>query len=210
MRLIFFFWAFFLSFGAIAQNKLVVTKLNASQLPTEIKYQGKLKQAVRWADRHGDNIVVISETGIYKNPKFKHENDGSDAEIFAYHYIIKDSIRQTWKIYDFIQDCPVDIEASFIKNTLQVTDLDKDGVGEIWTMYKKACHGDVSPCEMKIIMYQADKKFAIRGQNKVYLSKTESYGGEYKLDQAFKNGPKVFRDFALKLWNKNILQKWDE
>jgi len=205
-----FFWTLFLSLTTDAQNKLAVKNLDSTNLPLGIQYQGKLKQAIRWKDSYGDNIVLTSETGIYINPKFKHDTEGSDAEIFAYHYIIKDTLRQTWKLYDFIRDCPVDIEATFIKQSLQVTDLNNDDVGEIWIMYKTACHGDVSPSEMKIIMYEADKKFAVRGRNKVYLTKTESVGGDYKFDQAFKEGPKQFRDFAIKMWNKNILHKWDE
>ena len=74
---------------------------------------------------------------------------------------------QTWKVYDYIDDCPVDIVASFVKNTFKITDLDNNGVAEIWLMYKTVCHGDVSPSEMKIIMYQGNQKFAMRGENKV-------------------------------------------
>jgi hypothetical protein len=43
----------------------------------------------------------------------------------------------------------------------------------------------------------------------VQVSKKEYYGGGYKFDIAFATGPKIFRDFALKLWNRNILQKWE-
>ena len=193
-----------------AQSSFKVVKLDANKLPKGIKCNGKLKDAIRWADKIGDNVVITSETGIYENPKFKHENDGSDAEVFAYHYIVSDTLQLSWKIYDFIQDCPVDIEASFIKNSLQATDLNNDGIAEIWIMYKTVCHGDVSPCDMKIIMYQGQHKFAMRGRNKVPLTIKEYYGGEYKFDKAFNEGPKEFRDFALKLWNKNIMQKWGE
>ena len=199
----------FLSISGLAQNSIKVTNIEKSQLPAGIKYPGKLKQAIRWTDKSGDNIVITSETGIYTNPKFKHENDGSDAELFAFHYILGDSLQPTWKVYDFISDCPVDIEASFIKNTLQVTDLNNDGEGEVWIMYKTVCHGDVSPCDMKIIMYQGKQKFAMRGTNKVQVSEKEFEGGEYKFDAVFMAAPVIFRDFALKLWNKNIKQTWE-
>jgi hypothetical protein len=106
---------------------------------------------------------------------------------------------QIWKVYDFIQDCGLDIEASFIKNTLRLTDLNHDGIGEVWLMYKTVCHGDVSPFEMKIIMYQGQQKFARRGHNKVQLGKTEVDGGDYKFDKAFTDGPGTFREYKLKL-----------
>ncbi|THU39764.1 hypothetical protein FAM09_11635 [Niastella caeni] len=193
----------------VAQGTIKVTDLDKSKIPAGIKYLGKLKNAIRWTDKLGDNILVTSETGIHNNPKFKHENDGSDVELYAGHYLVGDSLQLTWKVYDFISDCMVDLEASFIKNTLQVTDLNNDGVGEVWLMYKTVCHGDVSPLTMKIIMYEGAQKFAMRGHNKVRVSATKFNGGDYKFDEAFNAGPKAFRDFALQLWNKNIMQVWE-
>lgn len=102
--------------------------------------------------------------------------------MFAYHFLLNnDSVNKTWKVYDFINDCPVDLDAKFIKNTFQVTDLNKDGIGEIWIMYNTVCHGDVSPTDMKIIMYQGTQKYTIRGRSKVYLNCMKSEGGEFKL-----------------------------
>ncbi len=188
----------------IGKAQISLTKLDATKLPFDIHVEGKIKDAVRWTDSLGDNIVVTTETGIYK--KNKNEEDGRDAQIFAYHFIISENVaKQTWRVYDFISDCPFDIEATFIKNTFQVTDLNKDGIAEIWLMYKTVCHSDVSPCDMKIIMYEGQQKFAIRGQNKVKVSEKEFYGGDYKIDQAFRTGPAEFLVFAKKLWERNIM-----
>jgi len=210
-KLLFFFLTLFVSLTTFGQGQISVNQLDLIKLPRGIKYEGKIKTAVRWVDSLADNIAILTETGIYQSKKFKHENDGRDAELFAYHFIVKgDSAFQTWRVYDFISDCPVDIEANFIKNTFQVTDLNKDGITEVWLMYKTACHGDVSPCNMKIIMYQGQQKYAIRGQNKVQLSDKEFYGGDYKFDKAFADGPKEFLEFAKKLWNKNIMETWGE
>ena len=206
----------FASLTVFGQEQITVKQLDFNKLPKGIKYEGKIKSAVRWVDSLGDNVVILTETGIYQSKKFKHENDGADAELFAYHFTVKnDSASLTWRVYDFISDCPVDIEASFIKNTFQVTDLDSNGIAEIWLMYKTVCHGDVSPCNMKIIMYQGYQKYAIRGENKVFVGTDDKgnnhyLGGEYKFDKAFANGPKVFLEFARKLWNKNIMQIWGE
>jgi hypothetical protein len=211
IRLVFFFigMAIFLPITILAQGTIKVTKLDKSQLPAGIKYAGKLKNAIRWTDSSGNNIVVTAETGIYENPRFKHESEGSDAELFAYHFIIGDSLRQTWKVYDYIKDCPVDLEARFVPNTLQVTDLNNDGVGEVWIMYKTVCHGDVSPLNMKIIMYEGKQKFGMRGRNKVKVSDKDYEGGEYKFDEAFSAAPAAFREFAIKLWNKNVMHVWE-
>ena len=104
----------------------------------------------------------------------------------------------------------MDIEASFIRNTLQLTDLNENGIAEIWLIYKTACRGDVSPSDMKVIMYEASQKYAMRGQNKVQLSDDEVYGGEYTFNRTFLDGPMKFRIFAKGLWDENILQVWGE
>jgi hypothetical protein len=190
----------------VVQDDLKIAELKVTELPLSIKYEGKINNAVRWQDKLGDNIVITTETGIFSNKKNK---DFNDAELYAYHFLVKnDSAIQTWKVYDHVDECNVDIEANFVKNTFQITDLNKDGVGEVWLMYKTACHGDVSPCSMKIIMYQGSEKFAMRGRNKVQFSTDQFEGGEYKFDKDFINSPGIFREFAQKLWNKNIMQVW--
>lgn len=189
-----------------------ITKIDSSQLPKAIKYEGFIKNAIRWKDKLGDNIVILTETGIFRNEKIEHESDYSkDAALYGYHFIIKNNdATQTWRVYDYINDCPVDIVTSFVKNTFEITDLNKNGIAEIWLMYKTACHGDVSPSEMKIIMYEGKKKFAMRGENKVQTGIDDNNekifeGGGYKSDDAFENGPKVFKNFAENLWNKNTV-----
>jgi len=196
-----------------AQNpqQLRISRINdVSVLPQGIVYQGKFKDGIRYSDNLGEHIVIITETGIYYNKNNEQGNQGNDAELFAYHFDInKDgSIKQTWRVYDFYKDCPVEIAANFIENAFQITDLDNDGIAEIWLVYIKGCHGDVSPWEMKIIMYEGLQKFAIRGEQKVEVG-DYSYGGNYKFDNAFNNSPKVFRDFAIKLWNKNLIMKFE-
>ncbi|MGQ7947594.1 M949_RS01915 family surface polysaccharide biosynthesis protein [Flavobacterium sp. WC2509] len=203
----FIFFLVFCSLKIIGQNKIAVTEIDINKIPKEIKYNGKVKNAITWNDKLGENFVLTCETGEFKTKNS--ENDFRDSEIYAYHYIrYKSVIKQNWKIYDFVKDCSLDIEASFLKNTLTITDLNNDGIGEIWIMYKTACTGDVSPCEMKIIMYQEKQKLAMRGQNRVKVSDKEYDGGKYTFDKAFNEAPNYYRDYAKRLWNKNVNQKW--
>ena len=199
------------SIATFGKGQINTTNLDTTNLPTGIKFLGNIKTAVRWTDKLGDNIVITTETGETIN-KTAPSDDFRDAALYAYHFIVgKDSTNLTWKVYDFIKECPLDMEANFVKNTFQVTDLNNDGVSEVWLMYKTVCHGDVSPCDMKIIMYQGQQKYAMRGQNKVQVSDKEFDGGDYKFDKAFIDGPTTFRDFARKLWDKNIMQTtWEE
>lgn len=202
--------AFIMQISTFAQGLTEITDLDVSKLPASIKHEGKIRHAVKFTDQSGIYMIVLAETGNYQNKKFEHEEDGLDAELFAYNFLMThENPVQVWRVYDFIKDCPLDMEATFLKNAFQITDLNNDGVAEVWVMYKMACHGDVSPYDMKVIMYQGKQKFAMRGRNKVKISENEFEGGDYKFDNTFMNGPKVFTEFALALWNNNIMQTWD-
>ena len=129
--------------------------------------------------------------------------------MYAYSYkIIGDQQRLLWQVHDFVKGCPVDIKANYVPNTFAVTDLNKDGKAEVWLMYKTVCHGDVSPSNMKIIMYEGNKKYAVRGTNKVKISDKEYNGGRYTFDEAFKSGPESFQLYALQLWKKHLIETW--
>lgn len=194
------------SLSSLAQIK--TAKLAANSIPKGITYVGQIKNAVQWTDSLGHNIVLTTETG--ETAGKNNEGDSRDAALYAYHYLVKgDSIVQDWKLYDFIKDCPVDINASFVKNSFAVTDLNKNGKGEVWLMYKTTCHGDVSPSNMKIIMYEDNKKHAVRGTSKVKVSEKDYTGGEYSFDEAFKKVSPPIREYAKQLWKKNIMETSD-
>jgi hypothetical protein len=200
----------FFSNTILSQNKINVLPINISQIPKEIKYSGTFKAAAKWTETSVEHIAIISESEESKKNNTEADMEEKSKQLFCVCYSIKkDSVIQKWKVFDQITNCPFDITVSFIQNAFQVTDLNNNGIAEVWMMYKVVCRSDVSPCDMKIIMYEGQKKFAMRGQNKVKMTETEYFGGEYKFDPSFNEGPKVFRDHALKLWNKNILENWE-
>ncbi len=181
------------------ENK--IKDIDSTTLKSFTKIKGNVVYAKKWEDKYSYYSLIISENTYYSP-----ETEYSNKEIFATLYNTENKDVK-WTIYDFINDCPVDAVAKMI--TLEITDLDKDGISEIWFVYKTVCHGDVSPLTMKIILYEDNQKYAIRGRNKVEISENKFEGGEYKLDEKFKNGPKVFIDYGIKLWDKNILETWE-
>ena len=82
-KLFFIVLTAFVSLTVFGQEQISVSQLDLTKLPKGIKYEGKIKSAVRWFDSLGDNVVILTETGIYQSKKFQYENDGSDAELFA-------------------------------------------------------------------------------------------------------------------------------
>lgn len=186
----------------LAQFK--ITSPIAAKLPKTIQYNGDIVKTAQWKDSLGSNVILLTETGVHDV-----DDDGNrSAALYALHYIANhDSAQLAWKVYDFIDDCPVDVEASFIKNTFAVTDLDHNGIAEIWMMYRVTCQGDVSPVPMKIIMYEGKQKYAARGNTRVKVSATKFMGGDYEFDDAFKKAPDAFRKYADELWQKHKMDK---
>jgi hypothetical protein len=176
-------------------------------IPKAMAFEGNFIEGARWKDSAGVHYIITSE----KIKPSKDPENGEDAEVHAYHYLQDktDSPKIVWKVYDYEKDCPVDLKASFIKNTFSITDLDKNGLPEVWMMYKTYCRGDISPSIMKIIVYESNKKYAIRGRTKVQLSQKDYDGGEYSFDESFKKAPTSFKEYGKKLWAKNIKETWE-
>ncbi|SFE79414.1 M949_RS01915 family surface polysaccharide biosynthesis protein [Thermoflexibacter ruber] len=180
-----------------AQIKTQEAKL--TDLPANA-YKGKVVKSLSWTDKNGDNMLVLTEIAPFLSQKRKGEDDYYDAELYAYLYVKKGGTYQLlWKVTDFVRQCILDITTTFLTDALSVTDLDGNGIAETWLMYRLACRGDVSPSTMKLIMYEGDKKYAVRGTCKIVMG-DESYGGEMNMDANFKNGLQVFREYAQKKW----------
>jgi hypothetical protein len=185
-----------------AEAQISVINVALRDVPKSVKYSGRLQTAQRWTDADGDKLLLTTETGVFRNPSIKHGyDDGRDAELSAYLYILKGSAKLLWRVQDFTHDCPVDPAATFNNVKPFITDLDNNGHVEVWLVYRVSCKGDVSPSEMKVIMYDGAAKYAMRGRTRV---KYANDGGEYKFDQRFLSGLKVFRDYAIGLWNKTV------
>jgi hypothetical protein len=181
-----------------------VVKLNKSTLPKQITYTGRLVNAVQFTDNGGKHIVITSETGI-TDAKGSDFDGYRNAALYAQHYVCQGNTQKLlWQVHDFVKECPLDIEASFIPGSFSVTDADRNGTAEVWLMYKTVCRGDVSPADLKVIMYEGTKKYAMRGHDKVKVSATATDGGDYRFDEAFNRGPAAFKTYALKLWKRFV------
>jgi hypothetical protein len=203
MKLIYLLLSIFLSQGVLAQS--TPTLLDKSLIPKSFNINDSIFQAYKWTYDLSENIVVLTLN------KSKNEEDLSNGNLNVFYYTIKnDSIKRQWRIYDFINDCDVDLIVYFLNNSFNVTDLNSDGKPEIWIMYKLSCQGDVSPVTMKIIMYEDRKKYAVRGATRVKVSDNETFGGDFIFDENFKLAPKEFRDYAEKLWDLHKIEKWQE
>jgi len=200
-------------------------KISNAQIPDLMTYKDDFITCVAWYDKLGHNYLILSETKLivpeiakearkeYSLFKYNGKIDTvyseeayyRQKEIYAYHYVQSDnSITLLWKMWDYVNDCPYDLNIAYFNDSPLVTDFDDDGICETWLIYSLSCRSDMSPEGMKIIMHIKEKKYAIRGRRSIkYGSNPDDFfEGEMKYDNLFLKLPEPFTDFSLELWNK--------
>ncbi len=204
-----FLFALTFCFCVNSSAQIVTKSISTQTLPKSISVKGELTEAFQFADQTTSYYIILSKDGP-KPSKNTDNEDNKDASLFAHCYSANNgTIALLWKVQDFVKTCPFDIECRFAPNSFSVTDLNNNGEAEIWLVYSFACRSDVSPADMKIIMYEGKNKFAMRGTTKTEIEKGKFEGGNYTFDKALEACSKEIKDFARVLWDKHSLQKWD-
>lgn len=179
-----------------------VTAAVSVLLPAPNMYN--VKQAKKWYDASGENWLVLYETGSFI-PK---GNTMASAKLSAVLFIKTDSgFVPRWKMNDFINDCGLDVVCSFYDEHLFITDIDSNGMAEIMMVYAKSCKGDVSPNEKKLLLYEGQHKYAIRGEELMIMEK-DTLGGALNRDTSFQSLPQEIQEAALKHWHKFGFHKY--
>lgn len=179
-----------------------VTAAVSVLLPAPNMYN--VKQAKKWYDASGENWLVLYETGSFI-PK---GNTMASAKLSAVLFIKTDSgFVPRWKMNDFINDCGLDVVCSFYDEHLSITDIDSNGMAEIMMVYAKSCKGDVSPNEKKLLLYEGQHKYAIRGEELMIMGK-DTLGGALNRDTSFQSLPQEIQEAALKHWHKFGFHKY--
>ena len=111
---------------------------------------------------------------------------------------------KVWQMNDGVEDCALDKLASFSGWSPAVTDLDGNGLAEIWTSHVLMCRGDVGSADLTIVMHEGRKRHAMRGQTLDMVPWSGNFvDDDGRMDQAFLNAPKIFRDYAQNLWYRS-------
>lgn len=155
---------------------------------------------LRFTDTAGEHVVKFTLSDV----KTKKTRDGSarSRDLLVTHTVGK---KQVWQAKDFVQQCEFDLTLELVEGSIEVTDVDGNGQGEISFLYRLGCRSDVSPDGMKLLMYEGATKYALRGESKAQVSDTEFIGGEFQADPAFDKAPAVFSDFAQAKWKRLVI-----
>ena len=186
-------------------GQLKTELLPTTALPKNISYQGKPVQIIRYEDKTGTYLALITQTGVQPQ---KGEDDNHQAHLYGYLYQLNGAATPTqiWTLHDQVTDCLLDIVAGFVPGSMVVTDLDKNGKAEVWVVYRLACRGDVSPGELKIIMHEGMTKYAMRGIGRIKIGNTIQHDGGVITSNDFKKGAVTFSQYAGNLWNKYLTE----
>lgn len=184
-----------------AETKFKQLSIDSNFIKENFSFKGRLKEYLKWEDAEGTHVVFTNETGVYRTATNNEEEVyKQNAEVFCTHYLKSTTgFTKKWSIYDYYKNCPVDALAEFCNKSLEVSDLNNNGIPEIWIAYRIACRGDVSPSDLKLLMYEGDKKYKMQGFSRIELNVEEKYGGEITFIKNF-NNEKVFLDYAKKKW----------
>jgi hypothetical protein len=163
-------------------------------------YKGKIKDGKHWMDKRGENVVILTQTGIYWSNVY---DATRGAKIFAYHFIKtgEDSFKEIWKISEVVEECAFEVKCDFFSNSLSITDLDNDGIAEVGFVLAKGCKAEAGPEEKKLVFYEGKELFTIKGTTTV-VNGTEKLGGEKVVEKRFEEAPEAFLEFANKQWSK--------
>ncbi len=210
--------------AAAVSSQLQILAFDPKALPKEIRYKGKVVAGARWLDRNGENLLILCETEkvsklVPRSSKyFGFEKSGVTAELYGYHYVkAEEKFALLWKVFDSAKICPLDLDLTFLPNSLTITDLDGNGIAESTFLYKSGCRSDVRPVQLKLIMHEGTMKYALRGETMVRRDFPPNpdgtpgkTGGQKTVDPAFRRAPKVFLDHALQQWNIFVEEKFGE
>ncbi len=166
--------------------------------------QGKVVRTASYADRSGRHTVVLTHSG-YRQARPDPRDPGTvavSADLRAYDFTRRGG-ELVWRMHDYVHGCVTSATAEFSADSPVITDLDRDGITEVWLIYYTGCHGDVSPDTMKILMYEGGRKHAMRGKTFVHVDGMDM-GGRYVEDAAFAGAPAPIRRFARSLWKRHM------
>ena len=177
-------------------------KLSSEEISAQnTKTTGHLQFGKRWTDKNGMNIVFFMQREVKKAEKDEPERLTRD--LIVYHLAKKEGeeYKLIRKVQDATKECSFENRAKFEETSVTVTDINKDGYGELTFAYKLGCSSELSPDTYKLIMLENGEKYAIRGNTIVQLGK-DVYGGETIIDPSFDNAPEGFLNHAKEIWVK--------
>lgn len=185
--------------AAPIEKPVPLLEFNAGMISKKL-YKGQIKEGRRWKDKRGENIVILTQTGVYWSSVL---DATRGARLYAYHFIktSDNSYKEIWKISEVVDECAWDVRCNFFNNSFTVTDLDSDDIAEVGFALAKGCKSEPGPDEKKLVFYEGKDLYMIKGTTTV-MKGSQKLGGDKEVEKKFDDAPDAFLEFANKQWNK--------
>lgn len=153
---------------------------------------GDVVDGFQWVDKEGENIILRSVLMDVKNHS-KH--------LYIYHFLkASNEFKLVRKLTDYVKNCDLDIFSSHNIESIELTDINKDTIGEISFSYTNdcSCIEDSLAISTKLMLVTKGEKYAIRGfidpKKKKPVLEYEVGGNLKKKD--------LYRRFLIKKWKR--------
>ena len=153
---------------------------------------GDVVDGFRWSDKKGENILLRSVVSDIKT---------NSIHLYIYHFLKEDKeFKQVRKLTDYVKNCDLDMFSSHNIESIELTDIDKDTIGEVSFSYTNdcSCLEDSLAITTKLMLITKGEKYAIRG---IVYSKKNDVLSEYELGGNLKKND-LYRRFLIKKWKK--------
>jgi len=153
---------------------------------------GDIVDGFRWSDKKGENILIRSVVSDIKT---------NSNHLYIYHFLKEDKeFKQVRKLTDYVKNCDLDLFSNHNIESIELTDIDKDTIGEVSFSYTNdcSCLEDSLAISTKLMLITKGEKYAIRG---IIYSKKKDTFSEYELGGNLKKND-LYRRFLIKKWKK--------
>lgn len=217
---------------AIAQS-IKASKLTNSQIPITFKFKGsEIQEVWQWTDTEGEKILVASVDNPVKEIDYRQTKLSARIHVFIFQKNGKQTYDQIFEFRDGELGCTDNFVCGFVKNSITITDLDNNGIGEVTFIYKTGCREKSEPVKMTLEMHEGfNQTYSLWGEtwvniknnnfniteknvNLEKLSIPESDNeiklqkmGRYNSEEKFIDAPASFLSYAKKQWLKFVVEK---
>ncbi len=147
-------------------------EVSANQIPKELDYNNKIQFALKWKDKNGENyfITTISDKE-FLTPSHPDSDTTQLWEKFSYNEYLY-NINHEWGTKPLLinQDdrslaCQSGVLLSIIKNSVSITDLDKDSIAEIVFASRWRCKNDITPTYTNLLfkLIEGEDTYSLQG-----------------------------------------------
>lgn len=181
--------------GALAQGKSSV--LRSETLPVE----GSVDKMARVVTSSGERLILCTKTHrmVYASETNRGEEPRENNSYWVYVYDVrldKDTTQIDLVYRDSMIDCQAYDLRYYDTQECVATDLDEDGILEIWVWFQRIC-SDIGTerAENILVMIEGDTVY----RNSGFISETET--NLASLDKAFAKADPRFKEYATNMWN---------